>query len=69
MASSEIINEKVGAWLLDKENTRELLASELGITRQTLAERLNGRTKWRWDEVVGISRITHASLDELAGIR
>ncbi len=69
MATSDIINEKLGAWLLKEGRTRGELAYEIGITRQTLQERLNGRTKWRWSEVLEISRITGASLDELAGIR
>ena len=68
MASNEIINEKLGAWLINNSATRGQLASEIGITRQTLAERLRGRTKWRFDEVVQISRITNTSLDELAGV-
>ena len=69
MASEEIINEKLGAWLLKEGRTREKLADEIGLSRQTLSERLNGNIKWRWDEVIEISRITNTSLDELAGLR
>lgn len=62
-----IINEKLGAWLLKSGNTREKLADEIGITRPTLASRLNGESKWRWEEVLKVSQITGASLNELAG--
>ena len=68
MASNEIINQKLGAWLLENNKTRGELAYEIGITRATLADRLSGKAKWRWDEVIEISRITDTSLDELAGI-
>lgn len=62
------INEKLGAWLLQNGNTREVLAQEIGITRPTLATRLNGESKWNWEEVVEVARITGCTLDELAGI-
>ena len=68
METDNIIREKIGAWLLGEGHTRELLASELGMTRPTLADRLNGTTKWRWDEVIEIARITNCSLNELAGL-
>ena len=68
MASENIINEKLGAWLLEEGHTREILADELGITRPTLADRLSGTTKWRWDEVIEVARVTNCSLDELAGL-
>ena len=65
---TQIINEKLGVWLLNSGNTRDKLADEIGITRPTLASRLNGESKWKWDEVIAISRITDTSLNELAGM-
>lgn len=65
---NEKINEKLGAWLLREGNTRELLAKEIGISRPTLQARLDGRSKWNWEDVIQISRVTSTSLDELAGI-
>ena len=64
---NQIINEKLGAWLLMSGNTREKLADEIGITRPTLASRLNGESKWYWDEVIKVSQITGTSPNELAG--
>lgn len=69
MSKETIINEKLGAWLIQEGHTRELLASEIGITRPTLKSRLDGTTPWVWDEVKRISLITGASLDELAGLK
>ena len=66
---NRVINEKLGAWLLVSGNTREKLADEIGITRPTLNGRLDGKSKWMWDEVVEVARITGCSLNELAGIR
>ena len=66
--TTQRINEKLGAWLLADGNTRETLAKELGMTRPTLATRLNGTSKWEWEEVINVSRLTSCSLDWLAGV-
>lgn len=60
------INEKVGAWLLEDGNTRQMLADEIGISRPALANRLSGASKWYWEDVVKIAEITSTPLDELA---
>ena len=65
---NKIINEKLGAWLLKSGNTREKLAEEIGITRPTLNGRLDGKSKWQFDEVVKVAQLTGCSLNELAGI-
>lgn len=65
---NKYINEKLGAWLLENGNSREKLAKEIGITRPTLNGRLNGESKWSWDEVIEIARVTGATLNELAGM-
>lgn len=62
------INEKIGAWLLADGHTLEKLATEIGITRPTLRTRLNNESKWNWDEVVAVARLTGSTLDELAGL-
>ena len=65
---TQIINEKLGAWLLMTGNSREKLADEIGITKPTLASRLSGNSGWKWEEVVKVSQITGTSLNELAGM-
>jgi len=62
------INEKIGAWLIEQGNSRKELAEALGMSRPTLNGRLDGATKWSWEEVVKLSGIIGCSLDELAGI-
>lgn len=62
------INEKIGAWLLKEGNSRSLLAEELGISRPALLNRLNGSSKWNWDEVLRLSQLLGCSLNELAGV-
>jgi len=65
---NQVINEKIGAWLLVAGNTRDKLADFIGITRPTLASRLNGESRWYWEEVIKVSQLTGATLNELAGI-
>lgn len=65
---TEKINEKIGAWLLKDGNTKGLLAEKLNVSRPTLDTRLDGTSKWKWEEVVCISEITGSSLNELAGL-
>lgn len=65
---NQLINEKLGAWLLAEGHTKEVLAAEIGITRPTLNSRLSGQSRWLWDEVVQVARITGCTLNELAGV-
>lgn len=62
------INEKLGAWLLEEGHTREILAQRIGISRPALLARLNGSSKWNWEEVIEVAKITGCDLNELAGI-
>ena len=66
--TTQRINEKLGAWLLEDGHTREQLATELGMTRPTLANRINGKANWEWDEVIRVSHLVGCSLDDLAGV-
>lgn len=59
------INEKIGAWLLEKGHTKQGLASQLGISDQTLDNRLDGTYGWTWDEVILLADYLGTSLDEL----
>lgn len=63
---TEVINEKLGAWLLENGNTREQLAELIGISRPALNSKISGKTKWSWEEVVRIASIVDCTLDELA---
>lgn len=63
------INEKVGAWLLVTGNNQNKLADAIGITQPTLASRLDGTSKWKWDEVLALADLFDVSLNDLAGKR
>lgn len=62
------INEKLGAWLLDKSHTKAMLAKILGMSRPTLDNRLDGKSKWTWDEAIAIANLTECTLNDLADI-
>ncbi len=66
--TTQKINEKLGAWLLEDGHTRDQLAKELGMSRPTLQNRINGTTKWEWEEVVKVSLLTGCTLNELAEV-
>ena len=59
---------KVGAWLLKNGNTRQGLAQMIGISRPALNNRLDGKTKWNWNEVLIVSQVLGCPLNELAGM-
>ncbi len=61
------INEKLGAWLLEKGHNSENLAAQIGISRPALRDRLNGEAQWKWGEVIRVAEITNCTLNELAG--
>lgn len=65
--NDSVIREKLGAWLLEKGNTRDVLSAALGMTRPTLNTRLK-EGGWSWVEVLRICEITGATPNELAGI-
>lgn len=62
------VNEKIGAWLLEG-HTRDELAKGIGMSRPTLRSRIEGRSEWKWSEVVKVAEVTGSTLDELAGMR
>ena len=51
------ITEKVGGWLQKSGNTKKKMAAELGITPDSLTNKLTGETPWHWSEVRTIALI------------
>ena len=51
------ITEKVGGWLQKSGNTKKKMAAELGITPDSLTNKLPGETPWLWNEVRTIALI------------
>lgn len=59
------LNEKIGAWLLIPGHTKHELASLLGISHQTLNNRLDGTYDWQWQEVKALSELFGCTVDSL----
>ena len=51
------ITEKVGGWLQKSGNTKKKMAAELGITPDSLTNKLTGETPWLWNEARTIALI------------
>ena len=62
------INEKIGAWLLEKGHTQTKLAGILGISTVCLGDKISGKTDWSWSQAKILANLFGCSLDELAGI-
>lgn len=59
------LRRKVGAWLLGRGNTKQKLAAYLGITTQTLNNRLGGSFDWQWREIQLLADLFECSTDDL----
>lgn len=60
------INEKLGGWMLENNETRTSTAQKLHISKPTFNTRISGKSEWKWEEAVAISKLIGVSLDELA---
>lgn len=56
--------EKVGAWLVQKGNTKQLLAQQLGMSTVTLNKKLDGEVRWTWDEACALADILGCALSD-----
>ena len=59
------ITEKVGGWLQKPGNTKKKMAAELGISPDSLTNKLTGETPWLWNEVRTVALILKCSIAEL----
>ncbi len=59
------IKEKVGVWLLEPGHTKQDLAARLGVTTQTLNNRLDDSYDWQWKEVKLLADLFNCPVDEL----
>ena len=59
------ITEKVGGWLQKPGNTKKKMAAELGISPDSLTNKLTGETPWLWNEVCLVSEILKCPIAEL----
>lgn len=59
------VNEKLGAWLLIKGNSKQKLARVLGVSRPTLDKKLSGESEWLWSQVCAIADLANCTLEDL----
>lgn len=59
------INAKLATWLLDSSNTKGSLAEALGLSTNTLTNRIEGKSEWKWDEVCKMADFLGCQLQEL----
>lgn len=59
------IGEQVALYMHRSGNTREQVATRLGMSHDSLSNKLNGRTEFKASELAALHEITGASLDEL----
>lgn len=64
----DAINKAIGGWLIQSKSTKAELADRLGMSRNTLLNKIAGESEWTWSQILAIHDITGASLNELAGI-
>lgn len=61
--TDSIINKEIGAWLLVNGNTQDKLAEVIGLTRPTLATRIDGDSDWKWSEVCKLADLFSCSTE------
>lgn len=59
------LTEKVGGWLQKSGNTKKKMAAELGITPDSLTNKLTNETPWLWSEVCKVALIIGCDLNDL----
>ena len=62
------IDRNIGYYIVEQKITRERMAELLGMNANTLRWKREGKSPWKWDEILQLSEITGKSPDELAGI-
>ena len=63
------IDRQIGYFMVEQKLTREQMANLLGMNTNTLRWKREGKSAWRWDEILRLSEITGKSPDELAGLK
>ena len=61
------IDRQIGYFMVEQKLTREQMANLMDMNTNTLRWKREGKSAWRWDEILRLSEITGKSPDELAG--
>lgn len=62
------IDRQIGYFMVEQKLTREQMANLMDMNTNTLRWKREGKSAWRWDEILRLSEITGKSPDELAGL-
>lgn len=62
------IDGAIQKYMSENGKTVTDIAAYLGITTNTLSNKRNGRTDWKWSEIMALSSLLGVTSDELAGL-
>ena len=65
----ETIDRNITAFLKSRGSSITWLASQLGITTASLQNKRNGRTDWKWSEILKLCEVLDVTPDALSGIK
>lgn len=65
----ETIDHNITAFLKSRGSSMTWLASQLGITTASLQNKRNGRTDWKWSEILKLCEVLDVTPDALSGIK
>lgn len=65
----ETIDRNITAFLKSRGSSMTWLASQLGITTASLQNKRNGRTDWKWSEILKLCEVLDVTPDALSGIK
>lgn len=65
----ETIDRNITAFIEKRGSSMTWLASQLGITTASLLNKRNGRTDWKWSEILKLCEVLDVTPDALSGIK
>ena len=66
--TTKTIADNINRYRKLRKVTQKALASELGMTANSLRSKMCGESEWKWSEILKLSEITGMTPTELAGI-
>lgn len=62
------IDKAIGYFIVEQHINREKMANLMGMSRNTLRWKREGKYDWSWSEILRLSELTGKTPNELAGI-
>lgn len=66
--TTKTIADNIDRYRKPRKVTQKALASELGMTANSLRSKMRGESEWKWSEILKLSEITGMTPTELAGV-